>query len=352
MTVETTNATTPQQPSGSGKVLLEVRDLAVEFRTEDGTFKAVRGVDFDLRAGETLGIVGESGSGKSVTNLAMLGLIPQPPGKITSGSAMYNGQDLLKMSDKQLAGIRGNRIAMIFQDPMTTLNPFLTIDEQLTEVTRKHLGLSYPEALDRAVEMLEKVGIPGAKRRVFNYPHEFSGGMRQRVVIAMALSCNPEILIADEPTTALDVTIQAQILELMQELQQEHNTAIVMITHDLGVIANMATDVLVMYAGRKVEQAKVHDLFADPRHPYTLGLLNSIPRIDEEVGAELRPVSGQPPDMSELIVGCSFYPRCPYHVDECLSIDPPLVQVDTGTLHACIRDVTKLDPPVPQTANS
>ena len=352
MTVETTSASTLTKPSGTGKVLLEVRDLAVEFRTEDGTFKAVRGVDFDLRAGETLGIVGESGSGKSVTNLAMLGLIPQPPGKITSGSAMYNGRDLLKMNDKELASIRGNRIAMIFQDPMTTLNPFLTIDEQLTEVTRKHLGLSYNEALDRAIEMLEKVGIPGAKRRVFNYPHEFSGGMRQRVVIAMALSCNPEILIADEPTTALDVTIQAQILELMQQLQEEHNTAIVMITHDLGVIANMATDVLVMYAGRKVEQAKVHDLFADPRHPYTLGLLNSIPRIDEEVGAELSPVKGQPPDMSDPIPGCSFYPRCPYHVDECQKIDPPLVQVDTGTMHACLRDVTKLDTPVPPTATN
>ncbi|WDI40444.1 ABC transporter ATP-binding protein [Bremerella sp. P1] len=352
MTVETTSASTKDKPSGTGKVLLEVRDLAVEFRTEDGTFKAVRGVDFDLRAGETLGIVGESGSGKSVTNLAMLGLIPQPPGKITSGSAMYNGKDLLKMSDKELASIRGNRIAMIFQDPMTTLNPFLTIDEQLTEVTRKHLGLSYKDALDRAIEMLEKVGIPGAKRRVFNYPHEFSGGMRQRVVIAMALSCDPEILIADEPTTALDVTIQAQILELMQQLQEEHNTAIVMITHDLGVIANMATDVLVMYAGRKVEQAKAHDLFADPRHPYTLGLLNSIPRIDEEVGAQLSPVAGQPPDMSEPIPGCSFYPRCPYRVDDCQKIDPPLVQVDTGTAHACIRDVTQIDLPVPPTATN
>ncbi|MEW4451929.1 ABC transporter ATP-binding protein [Bremerella sp. JC817] len=337
--------------SSSGKALLEVRDLAVEFRTDDGIYKAVRGVNFDLRAGETLGIVGESGSGKSVTNLAMLGLIPQPPGKITSGSAMYAGKDLLKMSDKELSKIRGNRIAMIFQDPMTTLNPFLTIDEQLTEVTRKHLGLSYNEALDRAIEMLEKVGIPGAKRRVFNYPHEFSGGMRQRVVIAMALSCDPEILIADEPTTALDVTIQAQILELMQKLQEEHNTAIVMITHDLGVIANMATDVLVMYAGRKVEQAKVHDLFADPRHPYTLGLLNSIPRIDEEVGAKLSPVSGQPPEMSQPIPGCSFYPRCPYHIEQCLQIDPPLIQVDSGTQHACLRDVTTLEPPVSQSAH-
>ncbi|MBI1246783.1 ATP-binding cassette domain-containing protein [bacterium] len=331
-----------------GKVLLDVRDLAVEFRTEDGNFKAVRGVDFELRAGETLGIVGESGSGKSVTNLAMLGLIPQPPGKITSGSARYDGLDLLRMSDKQLSEIRGNRIAMIFQDPMTTLNPFLTIDEQLTEVTRKHLGLSYKDALDRAIEMLEKVGIPGANRRVFNYPHEFSGGMRQRVVIAMALSCDPDILIADEPTTALDVTIQAQILELMQKLQDEHGTAIVMITHDLGVIANMANDVLVMYAGRKVEQAKVNDLFTDPRHPYTLGLLNSIPRIDEQVGAELSPVAGQPPDMSQTIQGCAFYPRCPYRIDECLQVDPPLVQVGTGTMHACIRDVTTLDPPTPK----
>ncbi len=352
MAADTVNATTPNNASTKGRTLLEVRDLAVEFRTEEGDVKAVRGVNFDLRAGETLGIVGESGSGKSVTNLAILGLIPQPPGRITAGSAMYGGYDLLKMTDRELSRIRGNRIAMIFQDPMTTLNPFLTIDEQLTEVTRKHLGLSYKDALDRAIEMLEKVGIPGATRRVFNYPHEFSGGMRQRVVIAMALSCDPEILIADEPTTALDVTIQAQILELMQQLQEEHNTAIVMITHDLGVIANMATDVLVMYAGRKVEQAKAHDLFVDPRHPYTLGLLNSIPRIDEHVGAQLTPVHGQPPDMSQPVVGCSFYPRCPYHIDECLAVDPPLVQVDSGTLHACIRDVTQLEKPTPQVTPS
>ncbi len=233
---------------------------------------------------------------------------------------------------------------------MTTLNPFLPIDQQLTEVTQKHLGLSYKEALDRAIEMLEKVGIPGAKRRVFQYPHEFSGGMRQRVVIAMALSCDPAILIADEPTTALDVTIQAQILELMQKLQEEHNTAIVMITHDLGVIANMANEVLVMYAGRKIEHATVHDLFHDPRHPYTLGLLNSIPRIDAEVGSELSPISGQPPDMSQPIVGCSFYPRCPYHIDQCLEVDPPLVQVETGTRHACIRDVKRVDPVANQAA--
>lgn len=334
-------ATKVQTPDDG--VLLEVRDLAVEFRTEEGTVHAVRGVDFDLKPGRTLGIVGESGSGKSVTNLAMLGLIPQPPGRITRGSAIYRGQDLLKMNDKQLSTIRGNRIAMIFQDPMTTLNPFLPIDEQLTEVTRKHLGLSYKDALDRAVEMLEKVGIPGATRRVFNYPHEFSGGMRQRVVIAMALSCNPEILIADEPTTALDVTIQAQILELMQELQQEHRTAIVMITHDLGVIANMASEVLVMYAGRAVEQASIHDLFADPRHPYSIGLLNSIPRIDAAVGSELSPITGQPPDMSQPVVGCSFYPRCPYHIEKCLEVDPPLVRANTGTLHACIRDVTQVE---------
>ncbi|WP_233200157.1 ABC transporter ATP-binding protein [Blastopirellula marina] len=343
MAEQTAKLATPNMGTGGRRPLLEVRDLTVEFRTDDGVFKAVRGVDFDLKAGETLGIVGESGSGKSVTNLAMLGLIPQPPGKITAGYAMYGGYDLLQMTDRELSTIRGNRIAMIFQDPMTTLNPFLTIDEQLTEVTRKHLGLSYNDALDRAVEMLEKVGIPGARRRVFNYPHEFSGGMRQRVVIAMALSCNPEILIADEPTTALDVTIQAQILELMQQLQEEHNTAIVMITHDLGVIANMANDVLVMYAGRKVEQAKVNDLFNDPRHPYTLGLLNSIPRIDEHVGAQLTPVTGQPPDMSQSIPGCSFYPRCPYRIDKCQEVDPPLVQVDTGTLHACIRDVKNIE---------
>jgi len=332
-----------QAKSGKGETLLEVRDLVVHFATDEGTVQAVRGVDYDLKAGKTLGVVGESGSGKSVTNLAMLGLIPQPPGKVVSGSAIYRGRDLLSMSDKELSKIRGNRIAMIFQDPMTTLNPFLTVEEQLTEVTRKHLKLSSRDALDHAIEMLEKVGIPGAKRRVFNYPHEFSGGMRQRVVIAMALSCNPEILIADEPTTALDVTIQAQILELMQQLQEEHNTAIVMITHDLGVIANVAEDVLVMYAGRIVEKAKVHELFADPRHPYSVGLLNSIPRVDEMAGAELSPIVGQPPDMSQPIQGCSFYPRCPYRTEKCLEVDPPLVPADNGSVHACIHDITAVE---------
>jgi len=337
-----TQPTTPE-------TLLKVRDLSVEFRTDDGLVQAVRSVDFDLRRGETLGIVGESGSGKSVTNLALLGLIPQPPGKVTSGTAMYQGRDILKLSVKELTKIRGNRIAMIFQDPMTALNPFLTVEEQLTEVTRKHLGLSRKESIEHATDMLEKVGIPGARKRLFEYPHQFSGGMRQRVMIAMALSCDPDILIADEPTTALDVTIQAQILELMQKLQEEKGTAIVMITHDLGVIANIAHQVMVMYAGRVVERTRVPKLFADPRHPYSLGLLESIPRIDD-LNSQLRPIPGQPPDMAHLSGGCAFYPRCPFHIDRCLAEDPPLFDGPGQAEFACFVNVDTAPRSAPETA--
>lgn len=307
--------------------LLQVRDLQVQFNTENGIVRAVNGISFDLAAGETLGIVGESGSGKSVANLALMGLVPQPPGEIVGGRAEMRGEDLLGKSHRELTSIRGNDIAMIFQDPMTALNPFLTIAEQLTEATRLHLGLSPKDALDHAIEMLERVGIPAAKQRVFEYPHQFSGGMRQRVMIAMALSCQPDVLIADEPTTALDVTIQAQILDLMRDLQQKDGTAIILITHDLGVVASVCHRVLVMYGGRIVEQADVDSLFHRPQHPYTHGLLRSAPRWDETRQQELVAIEGQPPDMAQLPAGCAFEPRCPHRIDRCQNEIPDLLPV-------------------------
>jgi oligopeptide transport system ATP-binding protein len=320
--------------------LLEVQNLHVQFKTDDGVVQAVDGVSFDIRPGETLGIVGESGSGKSVTNLAILGLVPQPPGRVTAGKALFRGQDLLAMPLKQLNSIRGRHIAMVFQDPLTSLNPFLTIEQQLTEVTRLHLKHTPRQALDHAIMMLERVGIPSASKRVFDYPHQFSGGMRQRVMIAMALSCKPELLIADEPTTALDVTIQAQILELMQQLQREEGTAIIMITHDLGVIANICHRVNVMYAGRFVEEAATEALFDAPRHPYTLGLLESMPRIDEVAKSRLTPIAGQPPNLTHLPAGCSFRPRCRFAVDRCAQEVPPLFPGPAGGRYACFVDVT------------
>ncbi|MCA9123318.1 MAG: ABC transporter ATP-binding protein [Planctomycetales bacterium] len=319
--------------------LLQVEDLQVEFRTDEGVVRAVNGVSFDLSPGETLGIVGESGSGKSVTNLAMLGLIPQPPGRVAAGRALYRGEDLLTATPARLSQIRGRHIAMIFQDPMTALNPFLTIEEQLTEVTRLHLGHTRDEAIAHAIRMLEQVGITGAEKRIFDYPHQFSGGMRQRVMIAMALSCNPDILIADEPSTALDVTIQAQILDLMKKLQSDHGTSIIMITHDLGVVANICHRVLVMYGGRIVERADVDPLFSNPRHPYTLGLLDSVPRCDTDLTSKLKVIPGQPPDMANLPPGCAFYPRCGYHEQQCLESVPALVdRPDEGKV-ACFVDI-------------
>ncbi len=319
--------------------LLQVQDLAVEFVTDDGVVKAVDGVSFDLRPGETLGIVGESGSGKTVTNLALMGLVPYPPGRITRGSVKFGDQELVGLPNDKFAKIRGNDIAMIFQDPMTSLNPFLTIEEQLTEVTMLHRKYTRDQAIAHAIDMLEVVGIPSARQRVFDYPHEFSGGMRQRVMIAMALSCQPDILIADEPTTALDVTIQAQILELMKKLQADHGTAIILITHDLGVVANICHRVLVMYAGKIVEEADVGSLFANPRHPYTLGLLESVPRWDERESHMLQAIEGQPPDLTRLTGGCSFYPRCPYRLDRCKSNAPPLEPRKVGGQFACFVDV-------------
>ena len=321
-------------------MLLEVENLKVEFNTDDGIVRAVDGVSFSIDQGETLGIVGESGSGKSVTNLAIMGLIPQPPGKITDGRALFRGEDMLGASERRLRSIRGNRIAMIFQDPMTSLNPFLTIETQMTEITRLHLGMPKAEARRHAIEMLDRVGIREPDRRIDNYPHEMSGGMRQRVMIAMALSCKPDLLIADEPTTALDVTIQAQIIELTKELQQEEGTAIIMITHDLGVVANMCPNIAVMYAGRFIEEATADNLFQWPRHPYTLGLLNSIPRLDEEQGAELTPIEGQPPNLARLDGGCAFHPRCKRATEECLANWPPLTETE-GRRFACIHPITE-----------
>ena len=321
--------------------LLSVRDLRVSFRTDDGLVKAVRGVSFDLAKGETIGLVGESGSGKSVTNLAIMGLVPNPPGQIDSGHAIFEGQDLLTQSDRQLQRIRGRKIAMIFQDPMTALNPLMTIQQQMTEMTRLHLGLTRKSARMRAAEMLEMVGISSPEKRLRDYPHQFSGGMRQRVMIAMALSCEPDVLIADEPTTALDVTIQAQILDLLVDLQKKNGTSIIMITHDLGVVAESCNRVMVMYSGRIVESADVGPLFDSPRHPYTIGLLRSIPRHDQEQTETLQAIAGQPPLLSDLPTGCSFRPRCPFAVERCTSDDPSLQQVTENRLSACHVDVTQ-----------
>ncbi len=318
--------------------LLEVTELGVVFKTDDGLVRAVDKVSLDIRSGETVGIVGESGSGKTVLNLALLGLLPVPPGRITSGRAVYRGADLLAMRPRELSKIRGNRIAMIFQDPMTSLNPFLTVADQLCEVTCVHQRHSRPQALRHAIEMLEKVGIPSAAKRIFDYPHQFSGGMRQRVMIAMALSCQPELLIADEPTTALDVTIQAQILDLLKQLQREEGTAIILITHDMGVVANICHRVNVMYAGRFVEEAPVDDLFSDPRHPYTQGLLESVPRVTQQPGDKLVPIAGQPPDLIHVPPGCAFQPRCPYRIERCDRQQPPLAGGDEHRF-ACFVDI-------------
>jgi oligopeptide transport system ATP-binding protein len=324
------------------KPLLQIERLSVEFRTDDAVIQAVNEVSFSLAAGETLGIVGESGSGKSVTSLALMGLIPQPPGKITQGRAMFHEQDLLSLPLSELRKIRGKRIAMIFQDPMTALNPFLTVGEQLTEITRLHLGHSASVARKKAIEVLEQVGIPGAGDRLDDYPHQFSGGMRQRVMIAMALSCNPEILIADEPTTALDVTIQAQILELIQSLQKQHGTAVMLITHALGIVANLCQRVIVMYGGRIVEQGPVESMFYEPCHPYTLGLLDSIPRDDDRTTGRLRTIEGQPPNMGHPPPGCTFHPRCRFRKPECEQTMPALLPRAAGGEYRCLLNIAEL----------
>ena len=306
--------------------LLEVKDLRTYFATEDGVVKAVDGVSFELKRGETLGIVGESGSGKSVANLSLIRLIPEPPGKIVSGEILFGGRDVLKLSPQAVRDIRGKQIAMIFQDPMTSLNPFMRISKQLMEVTQTHLGHSKGQARAHAIKMLELVGIPDARERADNYPHEFSGGMRQRVMIAMALSCRPELLIADEPTTALDVTIQAQILELIKRLKAETGASVILITHDLGVVAGMTDHVIVMYAGKVFEQAPTAELFARPGNPYTRGLLRSVPDPLAEQGS-LYQIPGLPPDLARLPPGCPFAPRCERAEDVCRNEFPPFVQL-------------------------
>ena len=307
--------------------VLEVRDLFVRFETHHGTVRAVDGVSFTLDAGETLGLVGESGSGKSVTNLALMGLVPSPPGTVASEGILLEGRNLQKLSERDLRSVRGNEVSMIFQDPMTSLNPFLTVGQQLVEVLEVHKKARGREARRRCVEGLADVGIPEPERRLEQYPHELSGGMRQRVMIAMALLCEPKVLLADEPTTALDVTIQAQILDLMKALQRRHGTAIVLVTHDLGVVAGMSDRVHVMYAGRLVETARTEALFARPRHPYTRGLLDSVPRLVGDPDAPLRSIPGQPPDLADLPAGCAFRPRCDVAVGRCADEEPVLEAV-------------------------
>jgi len=311
--------------------LLKVEDLHTQFFTEDGVVNAVNGVSYDVMPGEILGLVGESGCGKTVSALSILRLIPNPPGKISSGRILFEGEDILKMSEGEIRHIRGNKIGMIFQEPMTSLNPVLTIGRQLTETLELHLKMDKQAATQRAIELLEMVGIPEAKSRIKDYPHQFSGGMRQRVMIAMALSCNPKLLLADEPTTALDVTIQAQILELLTRLTRELGTSVIIITHNLGVVARYADRVNVMYAGRVIESASAIELYHKPKHPYTLGLLRSVPRLDQAQKARLDPIEGMPPDLINMGPGCSFQPRCRFAVDRCEKETPPLVS--TGSEH-------------------
>ena len=319
--------------------LLEVTDLKTYFDTDEGVVKAVDGVSFHIDRGETLAVVGESGSGKSVTSLSVMRLIPTPPGRIASGAMMFEGQDLVRKTEREMRRIRGNEISMIFQEPMTSLNPVYTVGDQIAEAIVLHQGKSYREGMKLAVEMLDLVGIPEPGKRVKNYPHQMSGGMRQRVMIAMALSCGPKLLIADEPTTALDVTIQAQILDLMRKLQREIGMSILFITHDLGVVAEMADRVVVMYAGRAVEEGDVNDIFARPQMPYTLGLMNSIPRVDRaaEHQERLEAIPGNVPNPLYLPAGCAFHPRCRFAVDECKQAIPPLEDVGEGHMVRCIR---------------
>jgi oligopeptide transport system ATP-binding protein len=315
--------------------LLRVDDLKTQFFTEEGVVKAVDGVSFDVKQGEILGLVGESGCGKSVSALSILRLIPDPPGKIVSGTVHFDGEDLMKMDEDEVRHVRGNKIAMIFQEPMTSLNPVLTIGRQMTETLELHLKMDRSAATQRAVELLEMVGIPEARSRIGDYPHQFSGGMRQRVMIAMALSCNPKLLLADEPTTALDVTIQAQILELLTRLTRELGTAVIIITHNLGVVARYADRVNVMYAGKIVESATAADLYGQPHHPYTLGLLKSVPRLDQVRKAKLDPIEGMPPDLVRVPPGCSFRARCRFSVDRCAEEVPPLMPVASNHVSAC-----------------
>ena len=322
----------------SRQPLLTVEDLRVQFWTSRGTVHAVNGISFDIAAGDTLGIVGESGCGKSVTSLALMGILPRA-GKVTSGTAMFGDQDLFRLSDRELRRIRGRDIAMIFQDPMTSLNPVLTIGRQIRESLETHFDMSKAEANRRVAELLDQVGIPSAEIRLKDYPHQFSGGMRQRAMIAMALACEPKVLIADEPTTALDVTIQAQILDLLRKLVQDRDTALILITHDLGVVAGMCERVNVMYAGMFMETGSAEQLFSRPRHPYTLGLLQSVPRLDAERKTKLQPIEGAPRDMLRPPQACPFQPRCRFEVEQSREEVPPLRELESGHMVACFNPV-------------
>ncbi len=327
--------------------LLHVDQLQTRFATRDGVVQAVQGVSVVLERGETVGIVGESGCGKSVTALSIMRLVPQPPGTIAGGHIWFDGTDVLTLSERDMRSIRGNRIAMIFQDPMTSLNPVLTIGRQITETLELHLNLTRKQARQQAIALLQMVGIPDAATRISHYPHQLSGGMRQRVMIAMAVSCNPEVLIADEPTTALDVTIQAQIFDLINRLKRELQTAILIITHDLGVVAGMTDRLYVMYAGRIVEAGYTAAIFHNPRMPYTLGLLRSLPRLDTDQSHRLVPIRGDPPSLLHIPHACPFYDRCDYAQDGCRQTIPPLREVADQHYAACLFDITA-DTPIPQ----
>ena len=318
--------------------LLQVRDLGVSFRTQRGLVRAVDSVSFEVAPGETVAIVGESGSGKSVTALSLLRLIPDPPGRIESGAVLFEGRDLLRVSDREIRAVRGDRIAMIFQEPMSSLNPALTVGLQVAEPLRLHRGTPWDDALGQAKTLLEKASIPDAASRLASYPHQYSGGMRQRVMIAMALACAPRLIIADEPTTALDVTVQAQILALLKRLTRETNSALILITHDLGVVARYADRVLVMYGGRIVEEAPARELYGRPRHPYTRGLMQAVPRLDDDTERRLVAIEGQPPDLADLPRGCAFAPRCKQVLERCGAERPALELVSGGHRKACFAD--------------
>ncbi|MDC0773008.1 ABC transporter ATP-binding protein [Streptomyces sp. HD] len=315
-------------------MLLEVRDLQVEFRTRDGVAKAVNGVSYGVAAGETLAVLGESGSGKSVTAQAVMGILDMPPGRVTGGEVLFQGRDLLKLKEDERRRVRGAEMAMIFQDALSSLNPVLTVGDQLGEMFVVHRGMSRKDARAKAVELMDRVRIPAAKERVGQYPHQFSGGMRQRIMIAMALALEPALIIADEPTTALDVTVQAQVMDLLAELQREYNMGLILITHDLGVVADVADRIAVMYAGRIVESAPVHDIYKAPAHPYTRGLLDSIPRLDHK-GRELYAIKGLPPNLMDIPRGCAFHPRCPMARDLCRTDAPALYEVSEVRGSAC-----------------
>ena len=317
--------------------LLEVKNLKTHFFTMEGVVKAVDGVSYELNEGETLGLVGESGCGKSVSALSVMRLIPDPPGKIIDGEILLDGEDILKIDMEGMREVRGAKIAMVFQEPMTSLNPVLTVERQITETLQLHMGMSKLESQRESVNLLTRVGIPDPEIRIKQYPHQFSGGMRQRVMIAMALSCNPRLIIADEPTTALDVTIQAQILDLMKSLTTELGVALIVITHNLGVVARYADRVNIMYAGKVIERGEAREIYSNPRHPYTVGLLRSVPRLDLPRRAKLDPIEGQPPDLINLPPGCAFRERCRWAVEKCATDTPELVETSDGHLSACFR---------------